>query len=136
MTNSETWGTGGRQPRKRPTKFEIQTPKKTKYSKVTVMLVKQNRRKAPFSTVSGDRACACSWGRWRDGEGADGVEVGRTEELLHCYLYRSRGHLPCRTLMVQRAARALGGREGCGSVEGRSGRGVAWVMARRASVAC
>ena len=65
-----------------------------------------------------------------------GVEVGRTEELLHCYLYRSRGHLPCRTLMVQRAARALGGREGCGSVEGRSGRGVAWVMARRASVAC
>ena len=37
--------------------------------------------------------------------------------------------------MVQRAARALGGREGCGSVEGRSGRGVAWVMARRASVA-
>ena len=33
---------------------------------------------------------------WRDGEGEDGVEVGRTEELLHCYLYRSRGQLPCR----------------------------------------
>ena len=98
------------------------------------MLVKKNRRQAPFSTVI--RPSGGGGGTGRGQTDDPGVEVGRTEELLHCYLYRSRGHLPCRTLMVQRAARALGGREGCGSVEGRSGRGVAWVMARRASVAC